>query len=453
MIKPSLAKIQKEYKQIQQQFKVEQAPELLSGLTSFAGNDDLPIHHWFHFKEGFSANLLGTLKIETDGLKSTHSVFLDPFCGSGTTVLAGDIQCNWAAKRIGFEINPFLAFVSRTKANWRAYDPEKLHDSIKQVLRRPLRKDLPITSFPTLSSFHDPRLFSRPKVSQLVDAVNRAKGIKNKEKDLLLLGIASAAERLGFYRKDGRALRILSNEKEIRHRRALNTEDVLREIWEGYEHDLLQLDSKKKTSTGSFKIINSDGRTVTRKAKELEKEQVDLIAYSPPYLNHIDYTEVYKIELWLLGFITTTDRMKDLRKRTLRSHGSYSFKVGESPLPKRIVSLINLLADEIEKNGTTWHKRFRDVALGYFEDMQVSLKRQLELLRPGKQAICVVANSAHGSRQHRVPIATDLLISVLAHEIGFEVTKIIVARRMSRRDTLNIYLRESILILTKPVRS
>jgi DNA modification methylase len=34
-----------------------------------------------------------------------------------------------------------------------------------------------------------------------------------------------------------------------------------------------------------------------------ESADFDLILTSPPYPNNIDYSEVYKLELWLLGFI------------------------------------------------------------------------------------------------------------------------------------------------------
>jgi len=44
-------------------------------------------------------------------------------------------------------------------------------------------------------------------------------------------------------------------------------------------------------------ILAGDGRTL--QIPELGGKAFDLIIYSPPYLNNIDYSEVYKLELWL----------------------------------------------------------------------------------------------------------------------------------------------------------
>ena len=119
-------------------------------------------------------------------------------------------------------------------------------------------------------------------------------------------------------------------------------------------------------------------------------------------------------------------------------------------LPQEIRSIVDIVATEIESTGKPWHKYFRGTALGYFEDLHQSLTRQFELLQTGGQVACVVANSAHGSGEHRVPIATDLLITSIADAIGFEVQKLLVARQLRRRDSLNHYLRETVILLRKP---
>ena len=53
--------------------------------ATFVPNKQLPVYNWFYYKEGFSRDLVFSL-IEQFGL-GTDSVVLDPFAGSGTTLL------------------------------------------------------------------------------------------------------------------------------------------------------------------------------------------------------------------------------------------------------------------------------------------------------------------------------------------------------------------------------
>jgi hypothetical protein len=55
------------------------------------------------------------------------------------------------------------------------------------------------------------------------------------------LGVASVAERVSFYRKDGRALRILRSPGELKGRTGLNIAMALRQIWSTFEEDLQNL--------------------------------------------------------------------------------------------------------------------------------------------------------------------------------------------------------------------
>jgi hypothetical protein len=42
--------------------------------------------------------------------------------------------------------------------------------------------------------------------------------------------------------------------------------------------------------------------------------------FSPPYPNSFDYTDIYNVELWLLGYLTSKQDNAALRRATLRSH-------------------------------------------------------------------------------------------------------------------------------------
>ena len=90
------------------------SPELAEAVQ-FRSNRTRPVHRWFPFKAGFAANLLSAAGVDTVDLAPEEAIFLDPFCGCGTTLVAGDLEHQWRARRIGVEVNPFLTFVAETK--------------------------------------------------------------------------------------------------------------------------------------------------------------------------------------------------------------------------------------------------------------------------------------------------------------------------------------------------
>lgn len=440
------------YRKIQAQIRITDRSNEIARATTFKDNIEQPIHNWFRFKEGFSPNLFSLAGIDTVELCCKDAVFIDPFCGSGTSILAGDLQENWNATLIGFEINPFIAFLAKTKTQWREFNPERFDHLSKSLLAREARRDIPTNEFPDLSSLRNIDLIAPQRVSALLDILKKIECIDYPEKKLLQLGIAVAVEQLGYYRKDGRALRI--NRRE-HYRDSIDkkiTEVVLGNIWNSFSNDIRILQenhSLKDTYPNSF-IVNNNGIHLELPSYlNVKNGSVNMIAYSPPYLNHIDYTEVYKIEAFLLGLIENSSTMRAQREKTLRSHGSYKFTASRDGLPTVILDAIDKITSEIAKSGSNWHKNFAVIACGYFQDMKSAFERQLELLKPDGRSICVVANSIHGRKEHSAVVATDLLLASLAISVGFECDELIVSRKIDRRGKAREFMRESIIVLKK----
>jgi hypothetical protein len=82
--------------------------------------EDRAAHDWYRFVLSFPAHLVRSY-IDRFGLEPTHNV-LDPFCGTGTTL----VECKkLGIQSYGIEPNPIAAFASRTKVDWEI-DPDHL---------------------------------------------------------------------------------------------------------------------------------------------------------------------------------------------------------------------------------------------------------------------------------------------------------------------------------------
>ena len=80
---------------------------------TFTDNMRLPIHRWFRYSAGFSSEWVEqSIK---DFSESRRPIILDPFAGSGTTLLAAEKA---GAVVYGYESHPFVYRVAAAKLLW-----------------------------------------------------------------------------------------------------------------------------------------------------------------------------------------------------------------------------------------------------------------------------------------------------------------------------------------------
>ena len=125
---------------------------------------------------------------------------------------------------------------------------------------------------------------------------------ERKDHDPLLLGFASVLEDVSGVRKDGRALRVEPNKQRTEVRPALQ------EAWNSIVIDVAAAPAIYRPIRTEAYL--GDGRTLSVDANPPpELGPFDIIMYSPPYLNNIDYTEVYKMEAWFSASIQSQERI------------------------------------------------------------------------------------------------------------------------------------------------
>jgi len=404
-------------------------------------NAQLPVHRWFRFKESFSADLVKKV-VEAYGSDLGKKIrLLDPFCGVGTSLVAAQelSAAGFDVEATGIETNPFIAFVARTKANWPAIQPERISSLGERILKNSRRC---AATLPPLSSVATGRCISRYlalKIAAIRDAIRRDGNTPTH--DALLLGLASAIEPVSKVRKDGRALRLVE-------RTHPTLETVLTARWDCISSDA-QFFQTTLPKTSLPLVIVGDGRNP--QACGIRPGSLDLVLTSPPYPNNIDYSEVYKLELWLLGFIQDAESFLRLRYSTFRSHPTCRTP---DPVPAFEIQiqrgalrpLLRPLLQKVSEMPRGWRSR---LLLGYFSDMWRSLEHYHRCLRPGGLAVLIVGNSLHDGSGVPYVIPTDLAVATIAKCLGFQVKSVTVARSLRRRLSGNHFLRESIIVLKK----
>lgn len=421
-------------------------------LPHFNGNKVQPIHRWYTYKEGFSSSLLAWVCEITDTNLDSIGKILDPFTGVATSLLSA--QLNFRGKHklklVGVERNPFTAFVARTKLGWNDFDEEIVKKNIRGLVKTLSKGTSTRYEVSALSTLKNDRSFDPDVMQNLLFAreLLKEKLGGTPTYPFFQLGWAACIETASNLRKDGRALRFV--ERETR----LPVYELLENKWLQMLGDIRTVRAELSAVTRGrvdTSILEGDGRTL----KVLGKNDVDfdLILYSPPYLNNLDYSEVYKLELWLTEAITTHQEFRALRSITFRSHPSCKFdetalvdRMRKNSWPRKLRdSLLNVLPSD------NYLEARRRTIRGYMDDMLESLQNQYRVVKRGGFVVCVVGNSLHGNKEYPIPIATDLLITALAKSVGFEVVKVQATRHTNRRKHVSAASRESAIILRKPL--
>ena len=436
------AKLSAHYTRLEANLSVVDDPEFAS-LVVPNGNHVQPVHRWFHFKEGFSCDLFNRLDRDFGLSERSDLRLLDPFLGSGTTLLSA---IDWAAERpqfaltgAGIERNPFLYLLSRAKveaASDRDFDPSSLDPVIACANAKPSK----LSEVPPLSTFESDRYFESKHVLALVAIRDALLYLPdNLSRRLGLLALAASVEPVSRLRRDGRTLRHAPGKPVVgpaaEFRRRLN---LIRQDLEG---------RRFPSRNSSFHVLEGDGRRPSLHV--CADFKADLVVFSPPYPNNIDYTEVYKLEAWILGYYETSEEFRAQRRRTLRSHPSINFDQVARLDGEAVRSALDALLEPIESAipSDRYKKQRRRTFRGYVEDLALTLAEARAVSSPSADCVVVVGNSLHGHGQNQLLLAADLLIADLASLVGWKAKSVTVARRPVRRSAAEPRLRESLIKL------
>jgi hypothetical protein len=433
------------YDSLQARWSVEEVPDY-ANLVVPNGNGGTPIHRWFRMKEAYSCKFVPRALVDIGLDLASEISVCDPFCGSGTTAVslaeatdAGGIE---RATFTGVETNPFLSFVSSVKLAAIAKGCPSFPALAQRVGAAVAQGMVEPAPPPELSTFKQVRYFPPAAFRELL-AIKASIAREEPAADdplaakLAMLCLASIVEPTSKLRRDGRALRHEPAKLEIR---------PLQLFLEGARHmeDDLDRDIGGVDGAVHHLDVRMAGHTLQASGP------FDLIVFSPPYPNNIDYTEVYKLEAWLLDQYANHGAFSCQRWRTIRSHASLDF--GDAPvgvpaeLASQVRDLLQPLLNAAAVVGGRYKEARRRTIQGYVFDMLSTLVNLSRATNDSTHLVYAVGNSLHGgSSDDGVLIAADLLIARLAELTGFKIDRLVVARKPSRRRSSSPYLRETVV--------
>ncbi len=394
------------------------------GDPAFSSNKKLPIHRWVPWVAGFSQSFVQS------GLErhlSDRGTVLDPFAGVGTTLLEANLAGHDA---LGFEINPYAAFASRTKLLAYKANPDEVRRATKEFLEfqaSALQKGIePKTSAP--AGFRTRGVFYSPKVMKKVllvrDFITR---VKNKRiADLFQISFASTMITYSNY----------SYEPSLGRKSSVGRPDV--EDFAVAREIARKLDEMTSDIVWARRILadyrpRPSGKVINQSFfdsyRTIQSGSIDLLITSPPYLNNYHYNRNTRPHLYWLNFVKSPEDMHALEHQNF---GKFWQTVRElkkvelNPLIKNreIIKTISTLRKKNPDRAIYGGNGWANYAATYFNDCLRFVKGARWALRRRGTALVVIGNSI----LQGVPIPTDRFLGAIAESVGLELIDIHIPR-------------------------
>ena len=425
---------------------------------------DRAVHDWYRFVLSFPPHLVRDYA-HRFGL-GAGQVVLDPFCGTGTTL----VECKkLGLASIGVESNPMAHFASAVKVDWslpgdalRRYAEAVASAAAKTFARQGIDecRELPLLArrgtlgrreAPCLSNLRDlpeeqARLLLKNSISPLplhrvlvlLDAIEEHGG--EQLRGFGRLALASAlARRIGNL-KFGPEVGVGKPKSDV----------PALDIWlQGVCAMAADLDGLRDSAETPAHTILADSRAA---GGALEACSVDAVITSPPYPNEKDYTRTTRLESVILGLVRSKQELRQLKQGLIRSNTRGVYKADTDDQEVADHPRIGRIADAIEQRrqslGKTsgFERLYHRVTRLYFGGMLRHLASLRPALKPGAKLAYVVGDQAS---YLRVMIRTGELLAELAETLGYKLVDIDLFR--TRPSTVTgEQLREEVVILEWP---
>jgi tRNA G10 N-methylase Trm11 len=342
-------------------------------------------------------------------------VVLDPFCGSGTTLVEVGLK---GGKAIGVDISPLACIISRAKCAIMQLDEHSIDDLLARIVVH-ARKNQPSIAKILSGSvgktclgmhFTWANWFDSQRLSGLLalrDAINEIH--PNEPTRQFSLAVLSAITK---------SCSSLSEDQiKVRFDPDKNLADPYEAFSIAFKRGAL---SQRELST-QYLRAGAEFEIQTGSATELPfaSASIDRVITSPPYINAIDYTMAHKYNMFVLGALMP-EMFKDhcreyigVTERAVRSIDMQQIPDCSDPTARAVVDLL-------VAQGTSTSRNRAYVVAQYFSEMTKAMQEGHRVLIDDGLYFLVVGET---NRICGVTIRTGEILEQIANSVGFETER------------------------------
>jgi len=377
---------------------------------TFTDNMKLPIHRWFRYSAGFSAEWVQSEIQRYEEETGIKAIILDPFVGSGTTAFSACANGNDA---YGFDGHPFIARIAKAKNLWYLdeYDFIKACENVIITATKSTKKTTRHDESSLLGKCYDFEALSN--LDNLRFAYENL-ATKDPIWELVRLNITSI---LRACSKAGTAQWQYILPKKSKSK-VLDVKEAFLGKAKLMANDMKLV--KRAMWTNTAHIYEQDVRN------NIDAPKCNLLITSPPYPNNYDYADATRLEMMFWGEIDGWSDLKiAVRPTIIRSCSQHSSgdkiildEILEEPLLKPIIDELTTVTRELEKVRLTkgGKKTYHTMVAAYFLDLAKIWENSRKVMSDDSQICFVIGDSA----PYGVHVAAERWLGKLAVASGFK---------------------------------
>jgi DNA modification methylase len=342
-----------------------------------------------------------------------NDIVLDPFCGSGTTLLEAYLLRRNA---VGIDINPLASLISKVKTT--PIDVNRLAYATNLVAERLRTSDAKMAvDFPNIDYWFCEK--SKNELARIKTCIENLIGGFDEDIQRFMLVCFSSIVRK-------------SSNADPHMAKTYRSKRVLRKIAKGWVPSPMQyfkeaigrnlqrieLTFKDEDKKAHFvNVFDGDARETSTILRHNGVDEVDLIVTSPPYINAQDYFRSYKLELWWLG-LATPEEVRILNRRAIGTEHIGTFD--NNSIPSSENRLLDAAIRKIWRRKDPVRRKKARIIYSYFAKMETVFDELHGILKPDRFFCIVTGNNTICE----TPIPTYKILAQMAKDHGFRFLEV-----------------------------
>jgi DNA modification methylase len=443
--------------------KIEAIIDSHNGKASSANS--FPFHNWFNFVLGYSPEFPDYM-LEREHI-SSPDVVLDPFMGSGTTLVCCKMK---GIVSQGIDANDFMVQAAKTKLNWSVEIRElkkyrdlilrKIEDAYGKYNWDEVKEVAAYNQLSLPATFNSGKESFLPYVQERRPEMLVPKYISDKPlaKAFIIDDVIQSNLEDGPIKNifDLALTSIILPVSNIRYGPGFGV------IKPKDDKDVLGIfNTKLNRMISDLERVNDAQRATLSQAvlgdarrleEHFEPDSVAMMITSPPYPGDHEYTKHTRLELIFRGYARNINEFRTIKRRMLRASTTNLYNDDndrEAVLKlESIREATDLIQERLEHDGATsgFEKLYTKLVWEYFGGMYKALEQCLKILKPGGKIALLVSDS-HAFKM--VHIQTAKILKEIGQMLDYVAPEIILWQ-LKTTTSHKYELRENILLLTKP---
>lgn len=368
-------------------------------ILSIMNTDVTYLTHGLH---GFPAKFIPQIPRWTlEKFSKRKEVVLDPFCGSGTTLVEAKLL---RRNSYGVDIDPLAQLLTKVKTT--PLDIKKLKDTENWLLDA-IRSDNEI----------DYQLPNLPRIDHWFKGyVQRDLGVIKKHileiedrdiRDFFIVCFSSIVKNAS--NADPQFLFSVQYSKKMRE---LDKKGRVIDVFKLFE-DTLNVQVPKMIEFSKQCPVDVFAKTIEIDARQIDvaDESIDLATTSPPYINAMDYIRSHRLEMYWIDLLQDQGQKIALQKKFIGTERVYAKDYNDLKLFGH--EQLDQILEEIYKKD----KRRSYITYKFFVDMKRNFEEVWRVIKRGSRYVMVIGDGVI----RQVPVPTHKILADIGKSVGFEI--------------------------------